>query len=705
MKIQRTSKTRSLLALLLSLIFIFGGLSVVVFATEPVDTTAGTEVDTQTFLPTIEGEAFESDVIISPPMVSIGGEEEISPMATQILPNGIYSFKNKGNTGLYMDTQYDSTNVGYKLQQYAYSASPTTTVATDNIARGGLFKVSYRADLDSYIIRSMTNNLLSYEFKDGYVVTKQIHADDASVAAADTFKIVRVSGTSVTITPYNQTNCIAAKNTNKSGSAGAPDSYLIPGSTATSGDQALWQPVKYTGSVTRSGYVMAQEPSAEDLVAGETVTFKVKTWSTQINYNIPYLFIQTTNVAYGDFNDDSVTLDDLFTLSVEIYHEGSFALAVEARNGTLRIPLDTLSYSTVLPIAEGIYFFMNRQTEKYMQIDDVGSTTMEVFSFDGDTDQKWSIEHHTGKYYKIRSIENNLYVTVPSGSYDSNNVSLQLQSFTGASGQLWYFETSPSSTSSYIIRPKSGENKTTDWCINVKTTIFGTSASDVVQSDFNDNTSYFDEWMLDPHTITLCGITNYGHDHLGCLEDVQESMHDNGISHVNLISGSLTPDACLNYLKNTNVFTSRSHGGKIQYEGRDDIVSTGILLNDGEGETAVALFSNHFLGMNDVSKVISSTDSFANTDLVLFIGCETAAGGENGRNLPSVVVSQGAEVAIGFTESIDCEVANEWTIEFYSYMLQGKTVQEAVDLASEGKSEASGLKSAVICGNKNYVLY
>ncbi len=181
-------------------------------------------------------------------------------------------------------------------------------------------------------------------------------------------------------------------------------------------------------------------------------------------------------------------------------------------------------------------------------------------------------------------------------------------------------------------------------------------------------------------------------------------MHDNGISHVSVIGGALTPEDCLDCMKNTNIFTSRSHGKGMTYEGSDYIVSTAILLNDGEYENAVMLFSHDYLGMNAVSRVISSADSFDNTDLILFIGCETAAGEENGRNLPSAVVSRGAEVAVGFTRSIDCAVANEWTKEFYTYLLQGKTVQEAVDAASEGKSEISGLTSAIVCGNKNFVL-
>lgn len=84
------------------------------------------------------------------------------------------------------------------------------------------------------------------------------------------------------------------------------------------------------------------------------------------------------------------------------------------------------------------------------------------------------------------------------------------------------------------------------------------------------------------------------------------------------------------------------------------------------------------------------------------MACQTAYDGTTGRNLPAVVSSQGAEVAIGFSESINCSDANKWTKDFYSYLLEGHTVQESVDYASGNRSDTSGLKSAVVFGNGDY---
>ena len=52
--------------------------------------------------------------------------------------------------------------------------------------------------------------------------------------------------------------------------------------------------------------------------------------------------------------------------------------------------------------------------------------------------------------------------------------------------------------------------------------------------------------------------------------------------------------------------------------------------------------------------------------------------------------------------SIDCSDANKWTKDFYSYLLQGNTVQKSVDYASNRRSESSGLRSAVMGDDGTY---
>ena len=62
-----------------------------------------------------------------------------------------------GNTNRWMDIQYDSTAAGYHIQHYDYGAVPTL-----NFNRGALFKFAQIGTTGRYVIRLMTNNLLSF---------------------------------------------------------------------------------------------------------------------------------------------------------------------------------------------------------------------------------------------------------------------------------------------------------------------------------------------------------------------------------------------------------------------------------------------------------------------------------------------------------------------------------------------------------------
>ena len=102
--------------------------------------------------------------------------------------------------------------------------------------------------------------------------------------------------------------------------------------------------------------------------------------------------------------------------------------------------------------------------------------------------------------------------------------------------------------------------------------------------------------------------------------------------------------------------------------------------------------------MSSSSTYINGED-YSNLEIALFIGCGTAAGGNEGRNLPSKIVTCGAKCAIGFKDSIDCTPSNEWIKDFFNYFSKGYTVQDSVAYANGRAPSGSGLQSAVICGN------
>ena len=123
----------------------------------------------------------QSNVRLSPYVPSSSG-------GSYIIEDGVYSFENLGNSGLFMDIQQDKYLPGYHMQQYAADGNPATT-----FDRSCLFKVTRRSTTNSYIIRSMLNNRLTFYFSGNEVLTKEIAPKDADVSDSDTFELMEMS--------------------------------------------------------------------------------------------------------------------------------------------------------------------------------------------------------------------------------------------------------------------------------------------------------------------------------------------------------------------------------------------------------------------------------------------------------------------------------------------------------------------------------
>lgn len=249
----------------------------------------------------------------------------------------------------------------------------------------------------------------------------------------------------------------------------------------------------------------------------------------------------------------------------------------------------------------------------------------------------------------------------------------------------------------YRLTPKNGE------LYNYALATSSSSATNgarLMQGEYWNNNSYCDEWIISAFTATFYGVTNAGHDHYDSLFTIANHMKEKGCTNVLLRDGAISPNVCKEELQNTNIFTSRSHGGKF-VDTNGNLYFTFILLNDPREDDDVqyCFLSHTWTVMPSNYAGITASDDYSSIDIALFIGCKTAFGGIGARNLPTAIVEQGARAAIGFTESIDCDEANLWTEFFYSKLLQGATIKDAKDFACDHFPENSKIQSAVICGD------
>lgn len=187
----------------------------------------------------------------------------------------------------------------------------------------------------------------------------------------------------------------------------------------------------------------------------------------------------------------------------------------------------------------------------------------------------------------------------------------------------------------------------------------------------------------------LVGVSNAGHNHSSALTNIVTDIRSCGFSSANVYTGAFTTNAIDSHLDSdaNNVFVSRSHGGRVITSSGSQLGTT-LLLNDNEDNQ---IFYHSY-------QSIKSLD-LTNMTLVMFIGCETAAGGEGGLNLPTVAVEQGARTSVGFRGSIDCATANNWTEDFFDLIKNGLSVSAAcAQLAANNKYAGTGLATFEICG-------
>lgn len=202
--------------------------------------------------------------------------------------------------------------------------------------------------------------------------------------------------------------------------------------------------------------------------------------------------------------------------------------------------------------------------------------------------------------------------------------------------------------------------------------------------------------VVNPRALFL-NIPATGHDHSTCFTEIESYIIDCGYGDVTQSDGTILKAALEDKLssKTNAIFVSRSHGGLITN-------SNGVQVG-----TGIVTSSSDYNG--DLwyrSTTMTSTLDLSNMKLMMFVACKTGAGGVAGPNLLVESLERGAETVIGFTEEINCNKANDWVVDFFELMSEGKTVEEACETLS-GKLKymiGGGLTSVVVVGNESLVL-
>ena len=334
----------------------------------------------------------------------------------------------------------------------------------------------------------------------------------------------------------------------------------------------------------------------------------------------------------------------------------------------------TLSATATSSVSNGTYCLVNVEFVKHAQIDDNEATStdgaiLELWEYDGGTDQQWQIELLSNGYYKIISAASSKAITAPS----STNDSLQQKTYTGATTQQWSITDAGNGT--YKLSPRSNSS----YYMAAGTGIFTSDGRNVEMREAQGEEK--DEWYLanvSGSDAMLLGITDDGHDHSSALGYIMPDLLQLGYADFNsTITGNISMATVRNNMANARIYVSRSHGNT------DTLGSYILLANDGTSWI-------HTTHIYDFSTNTAQVDLSA-CDVMLFIACLTGANDDI--SLPHAAVEAGAASAVGSKESIGCSTANNWTQYFFDYYTQDYSVYLSAYYAARDCNNSNGIDS------------
>ena len=449
----------------------------------------------------IENTAMTAPPMTAPPMTDIGGSVDPDglELETGFLQSGVYAIENVGNDNYYMSVESGSVDSGFRVVQQNYGSNTPLT----NFSRASLFKVTRIGETNRYIIRAMTNNRLSIcpdtDINEDEMITGFINTDDAN-ALGRTYTIV-MAGSLCTIKPYGSSEVIAAPNSTASGDTNAEAAQLTLMTQTAAGTRGKWRFTKYTGNEKYGYHIYRTAGMGDGLVKGNTGTIWLKTWSTVINANTPYLAIKSpySSVATADWQANN------YLATITAHKCGDYEMEIQTRLGSSSTVQHTQSttYTVIPDIVGDTTFVQNVATGKYMEVESASEANggiVQQWSFHTGEQAKWIFELDGNGYFKIKNVNSGKYLGA-----NSSNVSEVRQYDTVTDYSRWKIV--ETSTGNYRLICKAST-----WRYSVlatPTTTDGDGVNLTVQTTYTDDASYNDEWEIYNGVSNYLGVLQY----------------------------------------------------------------------------------------------------------------------------------------------------------------------------------------------------
>lgn len=413
--------------------------------------------------------------------------EQVSA-GTQYLSDGVYSLENYGNDNFWASVLDNSSDPdGYAVQ------TNVSTNPVQSFTRGMLFKISRVGTTNRYVIRSMLNNRIGLALVGNVVRTKELPTNDSDVAASDTF-VITPSGAGYTIAPYGTNYIICSPNNTNSGTSTAK---IHRNTAANAGDRAIWMLYQYTGE-RKSGINLPITATNWNYGAkvGETYTIELKTWTTEVGANTPYLLL------HPDYTDMATVqrIND-YKIKVTPTKVGPIGIrSIIRRDGTTTSFLTYKSVYSVVPEIDGENAVIkNIGTGKYIDISSQSTSSgayIQQDYYNGMPDSRWNFDVVYGGFFYIKSLHSSMYIGV-----DSSSTTYVKQYSAQSDYTLWRFN--ETTGGNYSLACKATESGGT-----VLTAPTSQNGEYLRMAAYTDNTDYRDELLFYVYEYTST-VNNY----------------------------------------------------------------------------------------------------------------------------------------------------------------------------------------------------
>ncbi|MDH5217653.1 MAG: CHAT domain-containing protein [Gammaproteobacteria bacterium] len=164
-----------------------------------------------------------------------------------------------------------------------------------------------------------------------------------------------------------------------------------------------------------------------------------------------------------------------------------------------------------------------------------------------------------------------------------------------------------------------------------------------------------------------------------------ESLSDNSGFESLEFNTETGASALVKMHEDSAVFFWGGHGGP----GLISFPTPGLMTALVSSDAVKANFSGFVAAQNCATVSGLPDNALEDVFLIVLCGCETAQAPANALALPQALVAKGADIVVGFDDSVYTVSANNWTRRFFIYLKRGMGVRDAVRRANRRESNAT----------------